>query len=71
MKKQMKSKNPAAQALGRLGGLARGKSLSAKELSKIAAKGAKARNKALTADERSKLARKAVKSRWTRKTGGN
>ena len=42
-------KNPAAVALGRLGGL----------------KGGKARAKSLTKAERSKIAKKAAKSRWS------
>ena len=41
-------KNPAAVALGRLGGL----------------KGGKARAKKMTAEERSESARKAAKARW-------
>lgn len=41
-------KNPAAVALGRLGGL----------------KGGKARAKKLTAEQRSAIARKAAKARW-------
>jgi DNA-binding NarL/FixJ family response regulator len=45
-----KHKNPAAVALGRLGGK----------------KGGKARAEALTAKERSEIATKAVKARWKR-----
>ena len=44
-------KNPAAVALGRIGGL----------------KGGKARAKALSADERKKIAIKAAKARWMRR----
>jgi len=44
-------KNPAAVALGRLGGL----------------KGGKARAEKLTAEERSKIAKKAAAARWTEK----
>ncbi len=44
-------KNPAAVALGRLGGL----------------KGGKARAKALTKEERSEIAKKAAKARWGKK----
>lgn len=44
-------KNPAAVALGRLGGL----------------KGGKARAKKLTEKQRSEIARKAAKARWSRK----
>jgi hypothetical protein len=43
-------KNPAAVALGRLGGL----------------KGGKARAEKLTAEERSEIARKAAQARWHR-----
>ncbi len=43
-------KNPAAVALGRLGGL----------------KGGKARKAALTAKQRSDIAKKAAKSRWAK-----
>jgi len=44
-------KNPAAVALGRLGGL----------------KGGKARAKALSAKKRKEIARKAAEKRWGRK----
>lgn len=44
-------KNPAAVALGKLGGL----------------KGGKARAKALTSKRRSEIAKKAAKARWHRK----
>ncbi len=47
-KKTGKVKNPAAVALGRLGGL----------------KGGKARARSLTPEERSEAARKAVNARW-------
>ncbi|OFW87420.1 MAG: hypothetical protein A3J37_04670 [Alphaproteobacteria bacterium RIFCSPHIGHO2_12_FULL_45_9] len=43
-----KGKNPAAVALGRLGGK----------------KGGKARAESLTAEERSEIAKKAAKARW-------
>jgi hypothetical protein len=45
------TRNPAAVALGRLGGL----------------KGGKARAKALTAKERSDIAKRAAKARWKKK----
>jgi hypothetical protein len=45
------TRNPAAVALGRLGGL----------------KGGKARAKALTAKERSDIAKRAAKERWKNK----
>jgi hypothetical protein len=48
MAKKGHTKNPAAVALGKLGGR----------------KGGKARMKKLSADERSELARKAAKTRW-------
>ena len=46
--KPVKEKNPAAVALGRLGGL----------------KGGKARAKKLSAKKRSEIAKKAAKKRW-------
>ena len=53
-KKQSKlkneGKNPAAVALGKLGGL----------------KGGKARSKKLSAERRSEIAKKAAKARWSR-----
>jgi len=45
-----KKKNPAAVALGRLGGL----------------KGGKARAKKLTPEQRSAIAKKAAESRWNK-----
>lgn len=48
-----REKNPAAVALGRLGGL----------------KGGKARAAKMTADERSEAARKAARSRWEKHRG--
>jgi hypothetical protein len=59
----MTKKNPAAQALGKLGGKARAKALSAEELSKIGRKGAQARQKSLTPAQRSEIAKKAVQAR--------
>lgn len=50
-KKEVKEKNPAAVALGRLGGL----------------KGGKARAEKLTAKKRSAIAKKAAKKRWSKK----
>jgi len=47
----LEGKNPAAVALGRLGGL----------------KGGKARAKKLTKEERSEAARKAAKARWQKR----
>lgn len=48
------AKNPAAVALGRLGGL----------------KGGKARAKAMTKKERTEGAKKAARARWGTKAGG-
>ena len=56
-------KNPAAQALGKLGGKARAKALSESELSKIGRTGAEARKHKLTASQRSEIARKAAQAR--------
>jgi hypothetical protein len=56
-------KNPAAQALGRLGGKARAESLSPAERTRIAKKAASARNKKLTPEQRSEIARTAVQAR--------
>ena len=49
--KETKEKNPAAVALGRLGGL----------------KGGKARAENLTPEERQEIARKAARARWANK----
>jgi len=49
-----REKNPAAVALGRLGGL----------------KGGKARAEALSEDERREIARKAAEARWSRQPKG-
>jgi general stress protein YciG len=59
----MKKKNRAAQALGRLGGKARAKALSADELAQIGRKGGRSRAKNLTAEQRSASARRAVEAR--------
>jgi hypothetical protein len=59
----MAKKNPAAQALGKLGGKARAEALSRRELSEIGKKGAQARMKKLTAAQRSAIAKKAVAAR--------
>ena len=56
-------KNRAAQALGKLGGKARAKSLSGTQLSEIGRQGAAARASKLSAAERSEIARKAVQAR--------
>ncbi len=49
--KEHKQKNPAAQALGKLGGL----------------KGGKARAESLSAKQRKAIATKAAKARWSKK----
>jgi general stress protein YciG len=67
----MTKKNPAAQALGRLGGKARAKVLSRSKLSEIGKKGAQARMKNLTAAQRSEIARKAVAAREAKRKGRN
>lgn len=56
-------KNPAAQALGKLGGTARAKSLTDSQRSEIAKQGATARASKLNAAKRSEIARKAVQAR--------
>lgn len=70
-KKAEPKKNPAAVALGRLGGLvggdARAKALTKKRRSEIAAEGAAARMKALTKTERSSIAKRAAEKRWGEK----
>jgi hypothetical protein len=58
-----KKPNPAAVELGRLGGKARAKALSPKELSEIGKKAALGRMKKLTAAQRSQIARNAVAAR--------
>jgi hypothetical protein len=58
-----KQKNPHAQALGRLGGEARAKSLSAEERAEIAIQGGKARFANMTAEERSRYAKRLVQAR--------
>lgn len=51
--KRRRRKNPAAVALGRMGGK----------------KGGKARAAALTPEQRSEIARKAAQKRWTKSNG--
>jgi hypothetical protein len=61
-------KNPAAVALGRLGGKKGGKAraaaLTAEERIESASRAAKARMDSLTPEERKKLGRKAAAARW-------
>lgn len=59
----MARKNPAAVALGKLGGNARAKKLSASQRSEIAKVAALARSKKLTAPERRRIAMLGVKAR--------
>lgn len=59
----IEKKNPHAQALGRLGGKARGKKLPQAEISRIASEGGKARAARLSSAERSRIAKMAVKAR--------
>lgn len=64
-------KNPAAVALGRLGGKkggkARAEALSAAERSAIASKAGKARLRTMTAKRRREIAQKAIEARWAKK----
>ena len=62
-KLEVAEKNPAAVALGKLGGKARSAALSRKELSEIGKKGAQARMKKLTAAQRHEIAKMAVAAR--------
>jgi len=59
----MNKKNPAAQELGRLGGLVRGKQLTKAELSEMGKKGGRARAAKLSARDRKRIARLAVAAR--------
>jgi hypothetical protein len=67
----MARKNPAAVALGRLGGKARAEKLSAEQQSEIGRNaglvGGKRRAEALTAKRRSEIAKKAAAARWGKK----
>jgi uncharacterized protein YaiL (DUF2058 family) len=71
MAPKTKRKNPAAVALGRLGGkkggLARARKLSRSERQSIATKAGKARMKTLSKAQRSALAKKAIAARWSRR----
>jgi hypothetical protein len=62
-----KKKNPAAVALGKLGGRARATKLSAGERSRISRDAAIARSKKLTPAERRRIAMLGVKARWAKK----
>jgi hypothetical protein len=64
----MARKNPAAVSLGRLGGKARAKKLSAErqsEIGRIAGQvGGRRRAEALSPERRKSIAQKAAKARW-------
>jgi hypothetical protein len=66
----MARKNPAAVQLGRLGGKARAKKLSAEQKSEIGRTaglvGGKARAEALSDKRRSEIARTAAAARWAK-----
>lgn len=64
-----KKKNPNAVALGRSGGKARAKSLSAAERSAIARKAGNARLKKITDEQRERIARQAAQARWAKSKG--
>lgn len=63
----MKTKNSAAVALGKLGGMARGKSLTAEEREESARKAGKARLNTMTTKQRRDIAKKAAAARWAKK----
>ncbi len=62
-------KNPAAQQLGRLGGMVRGKQLTKAELSDMGRKGGEARAAKLSAAERKRIAKLAVAARERKRKG--
>jgi hypothetical protein len=70
-KSSSKRKNPAAVALGRLGGLKGGKArmakLSASDRSELGRKAVTARTAKLSPRMRSELARRAVTARWAKR----
>jgi len=61
-----KGKNPAAVALGKLGGKATAAKLSREDYSDLGKKGAKSRAETLTPERRKEIARKAVMARWAK-----
>jgi hypothetical protein len=71
----MARKNPAAVALGRLGGKARAEKLSDEQQSEIGRQaglvGGKARAAALTPKQRSDIAKNAAAARWGKKAGSS
>jgi hypothetical protein len=68
---QQTKKNPAAVALGRLGGLkggnARARKLSAERKSEIARIASSARMTTITPQRRSEIARNAILTRWRKR----
>jgi hypothetical protein len=62
----MIEKNPAAVALGKLGGKARAASLSRDEMSQIARKGVRARMKKTSPERRRQIAKEAAAARWAK-----
>jgi len=63
----MRRKNPAAVALGKLGGKARAKKLTADERSQISSIAAEARSKSMTPKERRRIAMLGVKARLAKR----
>jgi hypothetical protein len=62
-------KNPAAIALGKLGGRARAEVLTPAERSEIASKGGEARAKKLSAAERKRISILAVRAKLAKRSG--
>jgi hypothetical protein len=62
----MTAKNPAAVALGRLGGKARLRKMTADQRSDVARQGGKARFSDMTAGQRKAVARRAAAARWAK-----
>ena len=62
----MTAKNPAAVALGRLGGKARLRKMTADQRSHVARQGGKARFSDMTAGQRKAAARRAAAARWAK-----
>ena len=60
-------KSDAAKLLGRLGGKARAKNLSAEQLSAIGKVAVMNRNQKLTAVQRKRIAKLAAQARWAHK----
>jgi len=67
-RKKKNTKDPNAQAMGRKGGAARAKALTADERSAIARKGGISSRQSLSAEERSAIAKKGGHARWEKKT---